>query len=363
MNQQPHNFSGGPGALPERVLEQLAEAIHSVDDCGISVLGMSHRSDWFRAVVDEAESHLRALLGLSATQRVVLMQGGGTAQFAMIPMLLGGKDVTVEYLHTGYWSGKAIAEARKFADVRVPWSGESRGFRELPHPDEVTFSSEAAYLHYVSNETVEGLRFTKRPGVAGVPLICDMSSDFCSGPIEAGAYDLIYAHAQKNLGPAGVTVAVVDERLLANAPDDLPSVLDYRPQIAAGSIYNTPPVFAIYATLLVLRWLHDEVGGLAAMQAINQRKAEALYQALDQFDDCYAPRAAVRDRSPMNVVFNLRRPEQLPSFLSAARAAGLHGLEGHRSIGGIRASIYNAVSEASVSALIDFLDRQRPHLS
>jgi phosphoserine aminotransferase len=363
MKQQPHNFSGGPGALPERVLEQLAEAIQSVDDCGISVLGMSHRSDWFRAVVDEAESHLRALLGLTARQRVVFMQGGGTAQFAMIPMLLARKGVAVEYLHTGYWSGKAIAEARKFADVQVPWSGESRGFRELPRPDEAVFSPEAAYLHYVSNETVEGLRFAERPGIAGVPLICDMSSDFCSGPIDAGAYDLIYAHAQKNLGPAGVTVAVVDERLLVNAPDDLPSVLDYRPQIAAGSIYNTPPVFAIYATLLVLRWLRDEVGGLAAMQAINQRKAAALYRALDQFDDCYSPRTEVRDRSPMNVVFNLRRPEQLPAFLSAARAAGLHGLEGHRSIGGIRASLYNAVSEGSVAALIDFLDRQRPHLA
>ena len=360
MQQQPHNFSGGPGALPEPVLEQLAAAIHVVDDCGISVLGMSHRSDWFRAVVDEAEAHLRALLGLSVEQRVVFMQGGGTAQFAMIPLLLGRKGVAVEYLHTGYWSGKAIAEARKFADVRVPWSGESGGFRDLPRPDDVDFSPGAAYLHYVSNETVEGLRFTERPGVASVPLVCDMSSDFCSGPIDAGAFDLIYAHAQKNLGPAGVTVAVVNERLLVDAPDTLPSVLDYRPQIAAGSIYNTPPVFAIYATLLVLRWLRHEVGGLTAMQAINQRKAEALYQALEQFDDCYVLRASVMDRSPMNVVFNLRRPEQLPAFLASARAAGLHGLEGHRSIGGIRASLYNAVSEASVTALIDFLDQQRP---
>jgi phosphoserine aminotransferase len=221
--------------------------------------------------------HLRALLGLSVGQQVVFMQGGGTAQFAMVPLLLGRKGVTVEYLHTGYWSGKAIAEARKFADVRVPWSGESRGFRELPRPDEAAFSPEAAYLHYVSNETVEGLRFSERPGVVGVPLVCDMSSDFCSGPIDAGAYDLIYAHAQKNLGPAGVTVAVVDDRLLVDAPDNLPSVLDYRPQIAAGSIYNTPPVLRFtrlcwYCVGCVMRW----VDWLPCKRSINGKRSPCI---------------------------------------------------------------------------------------
>lgn len=359
---QPHNFSGGPGALPEIVLEQLAEAIHSVDGQGISVLGMSHRSDWFQNVVDEAESHLRALMGLSDQQRVVFMQGGGTAQFAMIPLLFSSKPGHAEYLYTGYWSGKAIAEAQKLVNVRIPWSGEKHGFRRLPETGEMTFSPDAAYLHYVSNETVEGLCFSNNPGITGVPRICDMSSDFCSLPIETAAFDLIYAHAQKNLGPAGVTIAVVNEQLLENAPDNLPTVLDYRPQIKARSINNTPPVFAIYATLLVLRWLRYEVGGLETMEKINQRKAAQLYEALDNFRESYMPWAHTRDRSKMNVVFHLRRPERISGFLQAAESAGLHGLEGHRSIGGLRASLYNAVTESSVLALIDFLDRQRRHL-
>jgi phosphoserine aminotransferase len=189
-----------------------------------------------------------------------------------------------------------------------------------------------------------------------------MSSDFCSLPIETAKFDLIYAHAQKNLGPAGVTIAVVNERLLENAPDNLPTVLDYRPQIKARSIYNTPPVFAIYATLLVLRWLRYEVGGLETMKKINQRKAAHLYEALDNFPEAYIPWAHTGDRSKMNVVFHLRRPERISGFMTAAESAGLHGLEGHRSIGGLRASLYNAVTESSVLALIDFLDRQRHHL-
>jgi phosphoserine aminotransferase len=348
---QPHNFSGGPGALPESVLEQLAVAIHSVDGLGISVLGMSHRSDWFRQVVDEAESLLRSLLGLTASQRVVFLQGGATAQFAMVPLLFRNWTGMPEYLQTGYWSAKAVMECRRLARVRVVWSGEDGGYDRLPRPDEIAASPEASFFHYVSNETVEG-----------VPRICDMSSDFCSEPIDAGAFDLIYAHAQKNLGPAGVTVAIVDERLLRDAPDDLPSVLDYWPNIEAGSIYNTPPVFAIYATMLVLRWLHRDIGGLDAMGTINRRKAQTLYRSLEQWDDTYAIRSREADRSFMNGVFTLRRPELLPHFFESARAAGLHGLEGHRSIGGIRASLYNAVSETAVGDLVDFLGRQRKHL-
>ena len=359
---QPHNFSGGPGALPESVLEKLSEAIHSVDGLGISVLGMSHRSDWFRGIVDEAESILRSLLGLSPNQRVVFLQGGGTAQFAMVPLLFQKRTGPAEYLQTGYWSAKAVEEARRLTRVQVVWDGRAHGYNHLPDAEEFQVSPQASYLHYVSNETVEGLRFTYRPGRDGVPRICDMSSDFCSEPVDASGFDLIYAHAQKNLGPAGVTIAIVKDHLLQDVPENLPSVLDYRPNIAAGSIYNTPPVFAIYATLLVLRWLRDDIGGLDAMATINRRKARILYEALERLDDTYVIRARPRDRSFMNAVFTLRRPEQLGRFLEAARTAGLHGLAGHRSVGGIRASLYNAVSETAVMALVDFLELQRRQL-
>lgn len=277
----------------------------------------------------------------------------------MVPLLFQNRTGAPEYLQTGYWSAKAVAEARRLTPVEVVWDGKPHGYDRLPGPEDYVVSPGAGYLHYVSNETVEGLRFTHRPGRTGVPLVCDMSSDFCSEPIDAGGFDLIYAHAQKNLGPAGVTVAIVEESLLQDVPENIPSVLDYRPNIAARSIYNTPPVFAIYATLLVLRWLRDDIGGLDAMAVRNRRKAQILYEALERLDDAYVVRARPGDRSFMNAVFSLRRPERVGSFLEAAEAAGLHGLAGHRSIGGIRASLYNAVSENAVAALVDFLELQR----
>ena len=333
--------------------------MHSLNGTGISVLGMSHRSPWFSSVVDEAESILRELLGFDSNYSIAFMQGGGTAQFAMVPLLLGQSASRVDYLKTGYWSSKAVAEASKFAPVNVLWDGSNSGFQRLPLEEEFECGADAAYLHYVSNETVEGLRFSYRPGLAGVPLVCDMSSDFCSGPIRIQDFDIIYAHAQKNLGPAGVTIAIVRRDLLDADLDDLPDTLDYRPHVEAHSIYNTPPVFAIYATLLVLRWLRDDIGGLANMEKINQRKATMLYAALDCFDDCYLPRVQLTDRSHMNVSFSLRKSEDTPRFLAAAESAGLHGLDGHRSVGGLRASLYNAVSENSVAALVEFLENFR----
>ena len=360
LSANARNFSGGPGALPETVLVQLREAMIAVPEVGLSVLGISHRSDWFAAVVAEVETRLKALLALPPDFHVLLLQGGGTLQFAMVPLALArGADVPAEYLHTGYWSGKAIAEARKLAPVRVVWRGEDEGFSRLPDDEELVFDARAPYLHVVTNETVEGLQFHRLVGLEEVPRVADMSSDFLSRPFDAGRYALIYAHAQKNLGPAGVTVVLVREAVLKRAPEGLPAMLDYRAQAQAHSILNTPPVFAIYAVLLVLRWLMDEIGGLEAMAAINRAKAERLYGVLDASEGFYRPRARRADRSLMNVVFDLPSEALRAAFLAEANRAGFAGLAGHRALGGIRVSIYNAVTLEAVEALADFMETFR----
>jgi phosphoserine aminotransferase len=346
------------------VLRAAQQAIAEVPEVGVSVLGISHRSRWFREVVDEAEEHLRALLGIPAHYRVLFLQGGSTQQFSQIPMtLLRGAAHPAEYLHTGYWSGKSIPEARREGPVRVLWSGESDGFRRLPTDPELETSVEATYFHYVSNETVEGLQFHRVPGRDEVRRICDMSSDLLGAPVEVGRYDLIYAHAQKNLGPSGVTVVIVRDEVVAATPKDLPAMLDYRLHAEARSVYNTPPVFAIFVTLLVLRWLRSEVGGLEAMALINRRKAERLYGTLDGLKGFCLVRAATADRSWMNAVFDFAEPRLTPLFLREAEEAGFLGLEGHRTLPDtVRVSLYNAVTEASVDALAEFLqDFARRH--
>jgi len=351
------NFSGGPGALPESVLQQVQQAIIEVPGMGLSVLGISHRSDWFSAVVDEVESNVRTLLGLPDGYSVLLLQGGATQQFSMVPMtLLRGKTQPAEYLQTGYWSAKVVPEARREGPVRVIWSGECDAFQRLPQDDELQYSPDAPYLHYVSNETVEGLQFNRVLGRDDVPRVCDMSSDFLSKPCEAQRFDLIYAHAQKNIGPAGVTVVVVRNALLDQAPTNLPTFLDYKKQIEARSNLNTPPVFSIYVILLVTRWLLHDIGGLARMDQINRSKAALLYQMLDASDGFYQGRAAAVDRSLMNVSFTLPSPELDRQFHAEAAAAGFSGLAGHRAVGGVRASLYNAVTLAATEKLANFME-------
>lgn len=354
MNQL--NFSGGPGVLPETVLTEAQRSIIRVPEVGLSVLGISHRSDWFASVIDEAERNLRQLLQLPANYAVLFLQGGATLQFSMVPMLLlRQRDLTAEYLRTGYWSGKAIPEARREGAVRVVWDGEPEGFRRLPRPDEIAYSDTAAYLHYVSNETVEGTQFHAIPGLDQVTRVCDMSSDFLSRPFDAERFALIYAHAQKNLGPAGVTVVIVRRELLDRAPADLPAMLDYRAHLHAHSIYNTPPVFAIYVALLVTRWLLNEIGGLATMERINREQAATLYDLIDRSDGFYAGWAAPENRSFMNVTFALPNLDLETDFLRQAEARGFSGLRGHRSLGGIRASIYNAMTAPAVASLCQFM--------
>jgi phosphoserine aminotransferase len=351
------NFSGGPGALPDCVLEAASEAILEVPGQGLSLLGISHRSPWFRDVVEEAEANLRALLDLSRSYYVLFLQGGGTLQFSMIPMsLLRGRAQPADYLHTGYWSGKAIPEARREGAVNVVWSGEEEGFRRLPRESELAVSAAPEYLHYISNETVEGLQFHRVVGREDLTRICDMSSDFLSRRIDAGRFSLIYAHAQKNLGPAGVTVVLVREDLLERIPANLPAMLDFRNHVRMGSIYNTPPVFAIYVTMLITRWLRDEVGGLQAMERLNRAKAQRLYETIDSSQGFYAGRAAVPDRSLMNVAFTLPTAELNVRFVEQADAEGFAGLAGHRTLGGVRASLYNGVTLEAVEALCGFMD-------
>ncbi|EXJ13418.1 phosphoserine transaminase [Imhoffiella purpurea] len=350
------NFSAGPGALPGTVLQAAQEAIVAVPEVGLSILGISHRSDWFASVVDETERNIRRLLDLPETHAVLLLQGGATLQFSMVPMLLlrdSGK--AAEYVRGGYWSRRSIPPARLEGEVRVLWDGEALGYRRLPAAEELHCSPEAAYFHYVSNETVEGIQFHEIPGREEVPRICDMSSDFLSRPFDAGRFDLIYAHAQKNLGPAGVTLVVIRRDLLERVPAKIPSLLDYRAHLEARSIYNTPPVFAIYVVLLVTRWLLDEIGGLNRMAEINRRKADALYGIIDGHSDIYLGWANSEHRSLMNVTFNLPTPELEQTFAAEAAKAGFSGLKGHRSLGGIRASIYNAMTLDAVESLCGFM--------
>lgn len=357
------NFSGGPGILPETVLLQAQAAIGKIPEVGLSVLGISHRSDWFAAIIRELEGNFRQLLGLPENYRILFLQGGATLQFSMVAMnFLRGRRCPADYLHTGYWSGKAIPEARLEGPLNVLWSGQATGFRRLPADHELDFSPDAPYLHYVSNETVEGLQFHRVLGRDDVPRICDMSSDFLSRPCDAERFSLIYAHAQKNIGPAGVTVVLLRDELLDTIDGPLPSFLDYRKQAEAHSNLNTPPVFAIYVVLLVTRWLLEDIGGVEQMGRLNARKAALLYQGIDDSRGFYRARATLADRSLMNVAIQLPNPELEHKFLAEAQRAGFSGLAGHRSIGGIRASLYNALKLSAVEELAGFMeDFRRRH--
>ena len=350
------NFSGGPGILPPSVLLEAQQALAAVPEIGLSVLGISHRSAWFAGVVAEAEHNIRSLLNLPETHAVLFLQGGGSLQFCMVPMLLlRGSGRAAEYLRTGYWSAKAIPEAACEGRVVTLWDGQTQGFRCLPSADQLSPSPEAAYLHYVSNETVEGTQFHGIPGLDTVPRVCDMSSDFLSRPFDPKRFDLIYAHAQKNIGPAGVTVVIIKKSLLDHVPAGLPKMLDYRAHLDAHSIYNTPPVFAIYVTMLVTRWLLNDIGGLNNMAAINAQKAAMLYALIDAHPEVYQGFAHPQNRSQMNVVFTLASPDLEAKFLAQSSAQGFSGLAGHRTLGGVRASIYNAMSAASVAELCAFM--------
>jgi phosphoserine aminotransferase len=358
VNERVWNFSPGPATLPPQVLEQAGERVRSLPGAGASILEVSHRSTAFEAILDEAESNLRDLLEVPDEHRVLFLQGGASLQFSMAPMnLLRGSGRTAAYVVTGSWGEKAVAEARKEGDVVVVWDGGPSGYSSVPDLAQVNIADDSAYLHVTSNETIQGVELPvgSEPS-AGPFLVADASSDFLSRPIPLERYGLLYAGAQKNAGPAGLTIAIIREDVLARIPARLPSMLDYRTYAEHRSLYNTPPVFAIDVLMLVTRWIRDEVGGLDKMHERNGEKAALVYEAIDTSDGFYRGHARAEARSLMNVTFRLPDETLDAAFVSEAAANGLLELKGHRSVGGIRASIYNAMPLEGVRTLRAFMD-------
>ncbi len=356
MESRVYNFSPGPAVLPLAVLEQAARELVALPKIGISPLEISHRSAWFEGVLEETKANLRRLLAIPSGYQILFVQGGARLQFSMVPMnLLRGRQQNADYIITGTWGQTAVQEAVREGAARIAFSGKDENFCRLPVQAELDLDPQAAYLHFTSNETIHGVQFLQEPPAGDVPLVCDASSDFLCRPLPIEKYGLIYACAQKNAGPAGVTIVIIRDDLLARSSDDLPSMLSYRLYAKENSLANTPPVFAVYIVLLVTRWLLDEIGGLERMHALNRQKAAHLYDVIDQSGGLYRGHARPDSRSLMNVTFRLPSDELQAAFLKEAQAQSLCELKGHRSVGGIRASIYNAMPLAGVQALRDFM--------
>jgi phosphoserine aminotransferase len=354
-----YNFSPGPAVLPVEVLEQARDEILDWHGTGMSVMEMSHRGKEFIGIAEQAEADLRELLGVPADYKVLFMQGGATLQFAAVPLNLSAAGQTVDYVNTGSWSKKAIGEAKRYAKVNIA-ADAGGAYCSIPPVESWKTSVEAAYLHYTPNETIGGVEFHVVPDVGDVPLVADMSSTLLSRPVDVTKFGLIYAGAQKNIGPAGLTVVIVRDDLLGRARAETPSVLDYAAVAKDGSMLNTPPTYAWYLAGLVFQWLKRQ-GGLSAIGQRNRAKAALLYDAIDR-SSFYRNPVAKDARSWMNVVFTLPKPELDKTFAAEAKTAGLVGLEGHRSVGGMRASLYNAMPVSGVEALVSFMNEfERTH--
>lgn len=342
--------------MPLPVLEQIQREIVALPGVGMSVLEISHRSKAFDAILAESESLVRELLAMPKNYRIIFLQGGAHLQFTMVAVnFLRDSGKTAEYIVTGSWGNGALKEAQKQGPTRVVWDGKDHNYSHLPKWSELKLSPDAAYLHMTSNETIQGIQFRGEPETSAVPLVCDSSSDFLSRPVAVERYGLIYACAQKNAGIAGVTMAIIRDDLVERVPKNLPGMLDYANFVKNDSRPNTPPVFAIYAFMLVGRWLKNEIGGLAKMAELNERKAKLLYDVLDSAGGFYRPHARPDSRSRMNVTFRLPSEELEATFLQEAKKLQLYDLKGHRSVGGIRASIYNAMPTAGVERLAEFM--------
>ena len=349
------NFSAGPAVLPVSVLEQIQADLVALPGVGMSILEVSHRSKAFEAILAKAEADIRALAGIPSNYKVLFLQGGASLQFSMVPMNLLGAGQTADYIDCGSWADKAVKEAKKLGTVNVAASTKGENYSRLPLQSELTLTPGASYVHMTSNNTIEGTEYSALPDVGDVPLVSDNSSDIFSGPIDVAKHGLIYAGAQKNIGPAGVTLVIIREDLVARSAGNkaLPTMLNYGVHVENTSLYNTPPAFGIYAVGLVIKWLLD-LGGLPAIAAINQRKAGKLYAEIDR-TGYYRGTAKKEDRSLMNVTFRLPSEELENTFVKQSTAAGFDGLKGHRSVGGMRASIYNAFPEAGIDALVSFM--------
>jgi phosphoserine aminotransferase len=353
MPDRIYNFSPGPATLPYEVLVQAAKDIVNFNDKGIGLIEMSHRSKEFIQVADECEMLLRELLLIPKNYKVLFLQGGASTQFAMIPMNLLGPGKMASYINTGTWAKKAIKEAKLIGTVDVAYSSEDTNFDRVPFSGDYSLPAEAEYLYFVSNNTIFGTQFHSMPE-SDKMLVCDMSSDILSRPIDVSQFGLIFAGAQKNMGPAGCTVVIIREDLLDRTPDNIPTMFRYKTHADKGSMFNTPPCFAIYAIGLVLKWLKNN-GGLAAIERMNQDKGALLYQAIDK-SDFYRGHARKDSRSLMNITFNLPSAELEGKFIQEAAALALEGLKGHRSVGGCRASIYNAFPREGVEKLVGFME-------
>jgi phosphoserine aminotransferase len=347
-----YNFCAGPAALPEEVLKRAQDEMLDWKGTGMSVMEMSHRSKEIVRIAEQAEQDLRDLLKIDDDYAVLFLQGGASTQFSAIPLNLLGDKTGADYVNTGQWSKKAIKEASRYCDVNVVASSEDTNFSTIPAFDTWNLNKEAAYLHYTPNETIGGVEYFWTPEV-DVPVVADMSSTILSRPIDINKFDMIYAGAQKNIGPAGLTIVIVKRELLGKAKDFCPTMLDYKVAADAESMYNTPPTYAIYLAGMVFEWL-KELGGLEGMEKINRRKAEMLYDYIDN-SGFYANPVEKESRSLMNVPFTLPSAELDKAFLDGAEKIGLMNLKGHRSVGGMRASIYNAVPEEGVRELIHYM--------
>lgn len=353
MTKRVFNFNAGPGALPLEVLEQAQAELLDFKGTGMSVMEMSHRSKEFEGVIAGAEADLRTLLGIPSNYKVLFQQGGASLQFTMLPMNLLPAGASADYIVTGVWGKTALKEAGKIGKVRAAANTEANGFTSFP--ETLDLDAKAAYLHFTSNETIHGIEyFTEPTPPTGVPLICDASSDFISHPIDVSKYGLIYAGAQKNAGPSGVTIVIVRDDLLERVPANLPVMLDYKAQAATGSMHNTPPSFSVYMVGLVFKWALKS-GGLVEIEKVNRKKADLVYGAIDHSGGFYRGHAQPAARSLMNIPFRLPSEELEETFAKEAKSAGLIGLKGHRSVGGMRASTYNAVTIEGAQALVNFM--------
>jgi phosphoserine aminotransferase len=355
------NFSPGPATLPRPVLERAQRELVELPGLGVSPLEASHRSAWFEGVIHAAEANLRELLGISDSHAVIFCQGGASLQFSMVAAnLLRGRPEPAAYVLTGSWAERALAEAMKEGEARTVWSGANEGYVRVPAVAEIEVDPGASYLHLTANETIQGVEFP--PGIEpelprDVPLVVDASSDFLSRPMPVERYGLVYAGAQKNAGPAGVTIAILRRDLLDRAPEGLASMLAYRTYVEHGSLFNTPPVFSIYVLMLVTEWIREKVGGLDRQERINREKVDLVYAEIDRSEDFYRGHAEPASRSRMNVTFRLRDEDLERRFLAEAEGEGLIELKGHRSVGGVRASLYNAMPVAGARALAGFMRR------
>jgi phosphoserine aminotransferase len=348
-----YNFSSGPAVLPVPVLEQIQRDLMALPDVGMSILEISHRSAAFESILARAEADVRAIAGVPSNYKVLFLQGGASTQFSMVPMNLLTQGATADYIDSGSWGDKAVKEAKKVGTVNVAASTKAENYSRVPTQAELKLTPGAAYVHMTSNNTIEGTEYKALPEVGDVPLVNDTSSDMFSRPLDVSRHGLIYAGAQKNLGPSGVTLIIIREDLLARSQKSLPTMLNYAVQAENGSMYNTPPTFAVYTLGLVMQWLIAQ-GGLAAMAQVNERKAAKLYAEIDR-TGFYRGTAQQDCRSLMNVTFRLASEDLEKMFVKESTAAGLDGLKGHRSVGGMRASIYNAFPEHGIDALVAFM--------